>query len=130
MSGDDSPPQNGDNVVVLDIGPSFRVAVAVQDSVVPSMPAGEKKIFSRDGSGAIAAFVNLLAGGDLELNGNFDTAVRFAALKTEFDELKGVVNSHTHLYNPGPGGPTPTAVGTPQSAADLTGAESATVKLA
>ena len=55
MSGDDSPPQTGDKVVVMDIGHAFQVALGVQDSVVPSVAAGERKMFSRDASGAVAA---------------------------------------------------------------------------
>ena len=120
MSGDDSPPQNGDRVIVLSIGQSFKIAIAVQDSVIPSMPAGEKKSFSRDSAGDIAAFINFLAGGDLELNGNAYTAVRFAELQTAFDQLKSDYNSHVHGASSGPN---------PTTSADITPAESATVKL-
>jgi hypothetical protein len=121
MSGDDSPPQNDDTVLVMSIGQSFKVAIAVQDSVVPSMLTGEKKSYSRDSSGDIAAFINFLTGGDLELNGNAYTAVRFAVLETQFNELRDAYNGHTH--------PPGTAVNSPNSAADLSGAESPTVKL-
>jgi hypothetical protein len=129
LGGDDNPPQTDDKVVVISIGSAFKIAIGVRDLIVTVMNPGERKLYSRDSGGAIAAFINLLTGGDIELNGNANTAVRFAALQTAFDELKGVVNSHTHLYNPGPGSPTATAAGTPQSAADISTAESDTVKL-
>ena len=120
MSGDDSPPQNDDTVLVMSIGQSFKVAVAVQDSVIPSMLTGEKKSYSRDSAGDIAAFINFLTGGDLELNGNAYTAVRFAELETAFDEFKADYNSHIHGTSSGPN---------PITSADISPAESATVKL-
>ena len=85
MAGDDSPPQNGDLVAVLSIGPAFQIALAVQDTVVPSMPAGEKRLYSRDGAGAEAASVTLRAGGNAELNGAGNSAVTFAQLKAVID---------------------------------------------
>ena len=126
MPGDDSPPQNGDMVAVLPIGPAFKVALGIQDSVVPSMNAGEKKLFSRDSSGNIAAFINFLSGGDIELNGNAFTAVRFSALETAFNQLKTDFDIHNHPTAPvGPVSPPSTA----PSTADITPAESETVKL-
>lgn len=93
MAGDDSPPQIGDLVAVMPIGPAFMVALGIQDSVVPSMTAGEHKIYSRDGAGNIAAFINLLAGGDLELNGNANTAIRFTPLDTALQLLVTAINA-------------------------------------
>lgn len=93
MAGDDSPPQIGDLVVVMPIGPAFMVALGIQDSIVPSMAAGERKLYSRDGAGAIAAFINLLAGGDLELNGNVNTAIRFTPLDTALQLLVTAINA-------------------------------------
>jgi hypothetical protein len=129
LAGDDNPPQNGDTVFILSFGQSYKCAIGVRDAIVASMSAGERKLYSRDSNGDIAAFINLLAGGNVELNGNAFSAVRFAELQTAFDALKSVVNTHTHLYNPGPGSPIATAAGTPQSTADITPAESDTVKL-
>lgn len=126
MSGDDSPPQNGDTVVVLDIGSAFLVAVGVQGSVVPSMQSGEKKLFSRDGAGDIAAFVNFLTGGNLELNGNTYSAVRFAELQTAFNQLKSDFDLHVHGGVQTGAGSTAAPV---PSTADITPAESVTVKL-
>ena len=123
MSGDDSPPQNGDLVVILGIGTAFQVAIGLQDSVPPSMPSGEKKVYSRDSGGSIAAFINYLASGDLELNGNADTAVKFAALDTQLQTLVTAINAlfATKLDGSGTAG---------TLTLDLSGAESSTVKLA
>ncbi|MEE8206713.1 MAG: hypothetical protein V3T82_07170 [Nitrospinaceae bacterium] len=122
MAGDDSPPQIGDLVVVVPIGPAFMVALGVQDSVVPTMSAGERKIYSRDGSGDIAAFINLLAGGDLELNGNANTAVRFTPLDTALQALVIAINAALATKAD--------ASGTAGALTlDISGAESSTVKL-
>lgn len=122
MSGDDAPPQTGDIVVILRIGAAFLVAVAVHDTVVPSMPPGEKKIYSRDGAGDIAAFMNLLADSNLELNGSANTAVRFAALDTQLQTLVTAINAALATKTDGSG-----TAGT--LSLDLSTAESPTVKL-
>ena len=67
MAGDDSPPQIGDKVAVVPIGPAFQVALGIQDSVVPSVAAGEKKFYSRDENGEIIAFVHLKTDGEITL---------------------------------------------------------------
>ena len=67
MAGDDSPPQIGDKVAVESIGPAFRVALGIQDSVVPSVAAGEKKFYSRDENGEIIVSVHLKADGEITL---------------------------------------------------------------
>jgi phage gp45-like len=126
-SGEDSAPINGDEVIVFEIGAAFKVAVATQDALAAVMGAGEKKLYSRDSGGAIAAFINLLAGGNLELNGNSRSAVGYDDLVTEFNELKSAFNSHTHSGVTSGGASTGAA--TPQSAADITTTEVPTVKV-
>ena len=122
MAGDDSPPQIGDLVVVLPIGPAFQIALAVQDSVVPSMGAGEKRLYSRDGAGAEAASVILRADGNMELNGAGNSAVTFADLKTVIDAFVIALNAlfATKLDGGGTAG---------TLAFDISPAESPTVKL-
>ena len=66
MAGDDAPPMIGDLVAVIPIGPAFRVALGVRDSVVPSVAAGEKKIYSRDANGDIIASCHLKADGGID----------------------------------------------------------------
>lgn len=76
-AGDDSPPMVGDKVAVVPIGPSFRVAMGVQDSVVPTAEAGEKKIYSRDEDGNIAASCYLKENGTIEIeNANVSVFIR------------------------------------------------------
>ena len=134
--GEDSNPPDGSKVLIADVGLAYKIAIAADDNVEPSMLEGEKKLYSID-AGAISAFINLLQGGIIELNGNSDFAVRFNALKTAFDELRADFNSfitifNTHLH----GGVTaggantaiPTALGT-SSAADMSGAKIDEIKV-
>ena len=128
-SGDDSPALPDDRFALMKIdGAGNWIAVGV---LVKSQGAdpGEKILFSRDSAGAIKATVKMLKDGIIELNGNTDFAVAFDDLKTQFNELKTVVNSHTHIYIPGTLTPVATATGLPQSAADIDQAKVAEVKL-
>lgn len=122
QAGEDTNPPDDSRVIVLDVG-SFKVAVASDDGIVPTMGEGEKKIYSTS-SGAIQAFINFLASGVIEINGSADFAVRFDALKTEIDQLVSDYNSHTHVET---GGTTATPL--PQSTVDITPAKVTTVKL-
>lgn len=78
MAGDDAPPMVGDLVAVIPIGPAFRVAVGVRDSVAPSVAAGEKKIYSRDANGNVIASCHLKADGGIDL-ANADVSVSLNA---------------------------------------------------
>lgn len=68
-SGEDSPPQEGDKVVVLELGTAFKLAVGVQDAIAPAINPGERKVYSRSDAGAIAAFMLLANSGDIEFGG-------------------------------------------------------------
>ena len=129
VPGEDTAPINGDKVQIFRIGSAFQFAVAVEDqNNVASVAVGGKRLFSRDSAGAVKAFIELLTSGVLHLNGSAYSAVRFEELQTAFDQLKADFDAHTHLYAPGPGTPTQTAA-TIASTADITPAESDTVKL-
>jgi len=92
LSGDDSNPPDGSQVYIIDFGPAFKVAVAVDDLIEPSATPGEKKIYSTSG-GSIQAFINLLTSGIIELNGNNDNAVRFNALDTQLQLFITALNA-------------------------------------
>lgn len=126
--GENSNPPDDSQVLIVDLGRAFKVALAADDGITPDMAEGEKKLYSIS-SGAIAAFIKLLASGVLELNGNADFAVRYNALETAFNQLKADYDAHTHLYTPGAGTPTQTAAVAVGSTADITGAKVDEVKL-
>ena len=117
--GEDTAPVNGDLVLVIDYG-SFRVAMNIWDTLAAAAASGERKIYSRDSGGAVAAFINLLADGQMELNGTGDFAVRFTALETAFNQFKTDFNEHTH--GGVASGSSSTAITTPTTA-DVSGAK-------
>lgn len=133
--GEDSNPPDGAKVLIIDVGRAYKVAIAADDNVQPSMGEGEKKLYSIS-DGAIAAFINFLASGIIEINGNGDFAVRYNELETGFNQLKtdfnsfvtSVYNIHSHPTAPtGPISP-PSASGS-SSAADISAAKVDEVKL-
>lgn len=126
-SGEDSNPPNGSKVLIVGIGSAYKIAIAADDNIEPTMLEGEKKLYSIE-AGAIAAFINFLQSGIIELNGNADFAVRYNALETAFNQLQSDFDGHSHLYTPGTGTPTQTS-GPPASTADITAAKVDTVKV-
>jgi len=134
-SGEDNVPPIDSRVLIVSVGSAYKIGIAIDDGITPSMSDGEKKMYSI-ASGAISAFINLLNTGIIELNGNADFAVRYNALETAFDELKTdfnnfvttVYNVHNHPTAPtGPVSP-PSATGS-SSAADITGAKIDEIKV-
>ncbi len=91
-AGDDTIPPEGSLVTVLSIGRAWKIAIASNDSIAPSMAEGERKIYSSDG-GVIQAFINWLASGNLELNGTGNSAVTFSALNTALQGLVTAINA-------------------------------------
>ena len=92
QAGDDTSPPDGSKVVVLELTPAFKVVIASDDGVTPSMEPGEKKIYSTLDSD-IKGFINLLNSGIIELNGSNDFAVRFNALDAALQGFVVSVNA-------------------------------------
>ena len=131
--GEDSNPPDGAKVLIIDVGRAYKIAIAADDNVSPSMAAGEKKLYSIS-DGAIAAFINFLESGIIEINGNNDFAVRYNELKSAFDEMKTdlnnfitVFNTHTQVVS-GSVAAAPAGQAT-ASTADISGAKVEEVKL-
>lgn len=133
-SGEDSNPPDGAKVLIVDAGRAYKIAIAVDDNIQPSMQEGEKKLYSIS-DGDIAAFINFLQSGIVEINGNSDFAVRYNELEAGFNQLKSDFNSFVTTYNShnhptAPDGPvsSPSATGS-SSAADISAAKVDEVKL-
>lgn len=73
--GEDVTPADGTEVIVLEISKGYKIAIAGDDRITPTMGKGEKKIYSVN-NGAIAAFINWLQSGVVEINGNARDAAR------------------------------------------------------
>lgn len=135
--GRDYLPPNGAEVVILDISPSHRIAIAVDDLQVPALPAGAVEFYSLNAAGtAKAAKVKLDNAGVVTINDGEDFAVQFSALQTAFNQLKSDLNTlistyngHTHVA-PSGGGATgaPSAPGV-ASSADMSGAKIEGIKV-
>lgn len=109
-AGDDTIPPAGSLVTIFSVGRAWKIAIASNDNIAPSMSEGERKIYSSDG-GVIKAFINWLSSGILELNGNSDFAVRFNALETGFNALRSDHNTFlTHVHGASGTPPVPPAV--------------------
>ena len=109
-AGDDTIPPVGSLVTILSVGRAWKIAIASNDNIAPSMTEGERKIYSSDG-GVIKAFINWLSSGILELNGNSDFAVRFNALETGFNTLRSDHNTFlVHVHGASGTPPVPPAV--------------------
>lgn len=101
-----------------------------------TLKAGESRMFSIDTNDNIAAYINALQTGILELNGNSDFLVRYNELKAGFDELRSDVNSliadyngHTHAgVQPGGGVTSPIAVTLGPSSASIVTSKINTIK--
>lgn len=107
QAGEDYNPPVGSKMLIVQAGKSWKLGIIFDDVIDPSMAEGERKIYSIAG-GIIKAFINWLADGVIEINGNTDFAVAFNDLKAGFDQLVTDYNAHTHSA---PGG----ATGTPQT---------------
>lgn len=132
--GEDSNPPDGAKVLIADVGRAYKIATAADDNIEPSTGEGEKKLYSISG-GAIAAFINFLGSGIIEINGNNDFAVRYNELETGFNQLKTDFNNfvttyNTHSHATAPTGPVspPSATGS-SSSADISAAKVEEVKL-
>ena len=86
-AGDDTIPPNGSKVIVLSVGDAWKIGIATNDGVKSTMKSGEKKLYSSS-NGTIKAFINWLSGGNLELNGKNDNAVRFKELESVVNDIR------------------------------------------
>ena len=97
---------------------------------------GEKRIFSLKEDGSLSFAIHLKNDQTCEIGGNADFAVRYNKLETAFNNLKTdmnnfitVFNSHVHI-SASPGSPNaPTLTSGAASAADITPAKIAEIKV-
>jgi hypothetical protein len=110
-AGLDHSPPNGSKVFIVQAGEAFKIAVAINDNIEPSVEPGEYEIYSsadgqkkakislkKDGqliietdsntSISVDGDISIEASGTMTLQGGGDNAVRFSELKKAFDQLK------------------------------------------
>jgi len=125
LSGEDNAPAPGDDVVILEISETYKIVIAIEDGVTPSVEVGERAMYSRDDN-VVKAFVYLKNDGQMILNGDGDFAVRYNELETAFEVLRAdlndlvtTYNSHTHPTAPTGPVSVPSSLGI-ESFADIT----------
>lgn len=91
--GQDENPTNGSKVFIIQISESYKIAIGVDDGIEPGAATGEKWLYSLDDDGVVQALMKLLKSGIIEVNGNSDFAVRFAALDTALQLLVTQINA-------------------------------------
>jgi hypothetical protein len=123
-AGDDSPPLPDDMGFFSDNSQTGgRSCLGSIDQVnEPEAAPGERRLYARDSNGNPIVVVWLKGDGTLELNGDADNAVRYAALETAFNQLKTDFDNHSGHFWPANTSPAP-------STADITGAKVDEVKL-
>lgn len=93
LPGQDENPIDGSRVFILEVGDSYKIAIAVDDGVTPAMATGEKRLYSVSDAGVIQAFINILKSGIIEVNGDADFAVRFTALEAQMQIMVTAINA-------------------------------------
>lgn len=107
-AGDDAPPMEGDRLVLVRIeGTGDHLIAGVVDGVDSSVEAGERKLYSRDASGSVAATLYLRRDGTIVLNDNCvintDGTILAPDIKLGIAQLS--ILSHIHTTPSGPSGP-------------------------
>ena len=134
--GDDSHPLN--NMVAIyastsEVGDNIIIGYINKNQIAA---LGEKRIFSLKEDGSLSFAIHLKNDQTCEIGGNADFAVRYNKLETAFNNLKTdmnnfitVFNSHVHI-SASPGSPNaPTLTSGAASAADITPAKIAEIKV-
>ena len=98
QSGLRGRPNEDDNVIVIPMSETWKLAIGVDDGIEPSLEPGEAEMYSA-AEGSKLAHLKCNASGELELNGNEDFAIQFAAMKTAFDQLVSDLNALISTYN-------------------------------
>lgn len=108
LTGDDSPPLENDQIVLVHIeGSGDYVAIATLDSVGSTVEPGERRLYSRDELGEVAATIYLKRDGTIELNGGatIDTDGTLIVPDVKVGPLQVSLLTHIHTTPSGPSGP-------------------------
>jgi phage gp45-like len=119
-AGQDYNPPPGTAVLIVDLGRAWKVAIAADDAIEPSVSPGEFEIYSHAG-GVRQASIKWLLSGIIEAHSVTGVSgldfvalaqkvlTELQAVQSDFNALKGVFDAHTHIYSPGPSPAAPTA---------------------
>lgn len=103
--GQDFNPEIDNVVLILEISPSYKLGILIDDGSVPdaTLQEGEKELFSIQ-NGVKKAKIRLNKDGEIILNDGNNFAVKFNELKAQFDQFKIEFAGHLHTgVTPGGG---------------------------
>ena len=103
-AGIDTNPVNGCLLTIVSGGRAWKIAIAANDGIAPSVDTGEIRIYCQVG-GVIVSNVYCNKDGEVVCNDGTDYAVAFDDLKAAYDAFIIEYNAHTHKLV-APGGPT------------------------
>jgi hypothetical protein len=74
QSGEDYNPPNDSTVIVVEAGDAWKIAIATDDGIAPSVDQGERELYSIDATGLLKKVtIKLLKNGDLEIGNGIGT---------------------------------------------------------
>lgn len=74
-SGDDNAPSEGDDVYIIEVSPTYKIAVSIEDLIEPFVNKGEREIYSQ-ANGVKKAKAYFKNNGDLIINDGVKGAAR------------------------------------------------------
>jgi len=107
-AGQDYNPPPGTAVLIVDLGRAWKVAIAADDGIEPSVSPGEFEIYSHAG-GVRQASIKWLLTGIIEAHSITGTSgldfvalaqkvlTELQAVQADFNALKGVFDAHVHV---------------------------------
>lgn len=124
--GDDSVPIEDKDLIALYAKTGQKGKAVVIGYINRNCVAGpgEKRLFSTDKSGSEKTYLYLKNDGTIEVNGNSDNFVTYKEFKAKIDQLKTLLNQHTHTGNLG----APTSPPVSPFQVDFSGTKSENVK--
>lgn len=103
QNGEQTNPLDDTTVLVLELNPSWKLAIAINDlvDIDENLDPGEKKIYAVDSSNNIVSSIYLRNTGIVEIGGGDQFVALANKVKTALDFINNVFSSWTPVANDG-----------------------------
>lgn len=103
QNGEQTNPPDDTTVLVLELNPSWKLAIAINDlvDIDENLDPGEKKIYAVDSSNNIVSSIYLRNTGIVEIGGGDQFVALANKVKTALDFINNVFSSWTPVANDG-----------------------------
>jgi len=103
QNGEQTNPLDDTTVLVLELNPSWKLAIAINDlvDIDETLDPGEKKIYAVDSSNNIVSSIYLRNTGIVEIGGGDQFVALANKVKTALDFINNVFSSWTPVANDG-----------------------------